>query len=159
MEIGLSNLLSSEETFMLHTDINKAGNLAKMLTSRKQWCPHQGLSDSSRCLLLPKTAVKGEKRLNIYPGCSHIRRKTATQPIPCDSGLKKRELLLTAAHTAFSDTSAHKPLIGIFFPSSTRNMHSIKHIYPKTASSSDVPQRTRAFQRPTACWESVWWGC
>lgn len=45
-EIGLSNLLSSEETFVLHTDINKAGNWAKMLTSRKQWCPHQGLSDS-----------------------------------------------------------------------------------------------------------------
>lgn len=65
-EIGLSNLLSSEVTFLLHTDIHKAGNGAKMLTSRKQWCPHQGLSDSWRCLLLPRTAGKGEKRLNIY---------------------------------------------------------------------------------------------
>lgn len=67
-----------------------------------------------------------EEVKHVFPRCSHITIKTATQPIPRDSGLKKREFLLPAAHSIFRHFwKLHiKPLTGIFFPSSTGNVYS-----------------------------------
>lgn len=100
---------------------------------------------------------KGREEVkHVFPGCSHMTRKTATQPIPRDSGVKKREFFLPAAHRIFRHFwKLHiSPLTGIFFPSGM-------YIYPNNAPCSDVLQRTRVFQGPTAAlgWESVCWGC